>query len=105
MRRHLRSPGTRAYMSVASLWEAAIRHRLGKLPLPCPLEEWPIVLAAMGVEQIEVRAEHAIAEVDPWPKTNDPFDRLLLAVAQVEDMQIMTIDRKLLDHPLAWRPA
>ena len=92
------------YGSSASLWETAIKHRLGKLPLPCPLEEWPELLAVLGVPLIEIRNAHILADVDPLPDTKDPFDRLLLAICQVEGMHLVTMDSRLVDHPLAWRP-
>ncbi|MGF1549428.1 MAG: hypothetical protein ACFBQW_02680 [Sphingomonadaceae bacterium] len=37
--------------------------------------------------------------------TRDPFDRLLLAICQVERLRLLTTDQRLADHPLAWRPA
>jgi PIN domain nuclease of toxin-antitoxin system len=46
---------------------------------------------------------HVITLVLPEPPTRDPFDRLLLAQAQVEGLQLVTIDRALIDHPLAYR--
>ena len=90
--------------SGASLWETAIKHRLGKLPLPCPLEEWPMLLSTLGIALLEIRNAHILAEADPLPDTRDPFDRLLLAVCQVEQMRLLTVDRSLRSHPLAWRP-
>jgi len=90
--------------SGASLWETAIKHRLGKLPLPCPLEEWPTLLSTLGIPLLEIRNSHILAEADPLPDTRDPFDRLLLAVCHVEQMRLLTLDRSLLSHPLAWRP-
>lgn len=101
----LAAPGHRTFVSVASLWEAAIKHRLGKLPLPCPLDEWPVVLESAGVIPLPVTIGHVTADLDPWPDTKDPFDRLLLAAASVEGMKLVTFDQKLADHPLAWRPA
>jgi PIN domain nuclease of toxin-antitoxin system len=90
--------------SVASLWEAAIKHRLGKLPLPCPLSEWPELLLLLGVSILDIRTSHILAETDPLPDTKDPFDRLLLAICHVEDMRLVTVDKQLLGHQLAWDP-
>ena len=91
--------------SVASIWEVAIKHRLGKLPLPCPLADWPAALMNLNVTPMQIRTAHVIQTVDPPPPVKDPFDRLLLAVCAAEGMRLMTVDEKLLDHPLAWRPA
>lgn len=93
------------YVSVASLWEIAIKVRQGKLDLPIPITQLQARLNALGWTVLGVEAPHVLAEVDPWPDTNDPFDRLLLAVCAVEALRLVTRDRKLLDHPLAWRPA
>ena len=93
------------FASVVSLWEIAIKHRLGKLPLPCPLEEWPHLLSTMGVSVLDVHISHVVAEADPLPETKDPFDRLLVAICQCEAMRLLTRDKALLRHPLAWKPA
>jgi PIN domain nuclease of toxin-antitoxin system len=91
------------FASAASLWEMAIKHRLGKLPLPCPLEEWPDLLSAMAVSVMDIHVSHVLAEADPLPATRDPFDRLLLAICQRENMRFLTLDKLLLGHPVALR--
>jgi PIN domain nuclease of toxin-antitoxin system len=92
------------FVSSASLWELAIKHRLGKLPLLVPLSEWPTLLFVTGLHLIDINVSHILADLDPGPDTKDPFDRLILATAAVERMQLATIDGELIDHPLAWRP-
>ena len=92
------------FVSAASLWEIAIKHRQGKLPLPVPLSEWPTLLFITGVHLINIDPAHVLADLDPVPDTKDPFDRLLLATAAVERLRLATIDTALLDHPLTWRP-
>jgi PIN domain nuclease of toxin-antitoxin system len=52
---------------------------------------------------LAVDHRHAVRWVDPEPPTRDPFDRLLLAQCAVEDMRLITLDRALARHPLAWR--
>lgn len=91
------------FVSIASLWELAIKVRQGKLMLPAPLAELEERLTRLGCEILPVTGPHAVAEADPWPDTNDPFDRLLLAVCLVEGLRLVTRDSKLVDHPLAWR--
>lgn len=99
----LSDPANSLAASVASAWEAAIKHRLGKLPLPCPLSQWSTALRLLGIYSYQISTAHAVRELDPWPETNDPFDRLLLAVADAERLQLVTLDEQLADHPLAWR--
>src|SRR3954447_8109523 len=89
------------HVSVASVWEIAIKVRQGKLETPIPVASLEQRLEELRWIVLPVTASQAVAEVDPWPDTNDPFDRLLLAVCQVEGLGLVTRDRKLLDHPLA----
>jgi PIN domain nuclease of toxin-antitoxin system len=93
------------FVSIASVWEIAIKYRLGKLELVVPPARLEERLESFGCAMLPVTGAHAVAELDPWPETNDPFDRLLLAVCAVEGLQLVTRDRKLVGHPLAWRPA
>lgn len=89
------------HVSVASLWEMAIKYRLGKLPLSAPLDVWPATLTRLGVDLIPVIANHVLADINPEPPTHDPFDRLLLAQCKIEGLRLVTVDRALVDHPYA----
>ncbi len=95
------NPESRFCVSVASLWEAAIKFRLGKLPLRRGPESMPGAIRDLGFELIIINEHHAIADVHPEPATRDPFDRLLLAQCKVEGLRLVTVDRALVDHPLA----
>ncbi|MGV4794947.1 type II toxin-antitoxin system VapC family toxin [Rhizobium sp. F40D2] len=91
------------FVSVASLWEIAIKTRLGKLQPGLPLETIPIYLREVGLTILPVDIPHVVTAADPEPETRDPFDRLLLAQCKVEGLQLATVDRWLVDHPLALR--
>ena len=93
------------FVSVASIWEIAIKARLGKLPLKSPLQQLPDVIAAYEYTLLSVDYHHAVTELIDQPATRDPFDRMLLAQCQVEGLRLVTTDRVLKGHPLAWRPA
>lgn len=90
-------------VSVASLWEIAIKYRLRKLELTQSLEAWPTYLENLGLELLSIDPRHAIERLDESPPTRDPFDRMLLAQCQVEGLRLVTTDRALVGHPLAWR--
>jgi PIN domain nuclease of toxin-antitoxin system len=94
-------PESRFFVSVASLWEAAIKFRLGKLPLRRGPESMPGAVRDLGFELIAINEHHAVAEVSPEPVTRDPFDRLLLAQCLVEGLRLVTVDRALVGHRLA----
>lgn len=101
----LSDPAVKAYVSAASLWEIAIKVRLGKLVRGGRLSDLPNLLTSLSLEVVQVNASHALADVMPEPSTRDPFDRMLLAQCQVEGLRLVTVDRALVDHPLAWRAA
>ncbi|MDC7789665.1 type II toxin-antitoxin system VapC family toxin [Rhodoplanes sp. TEM] len=94
-------PGTVGHVSVASLWEIAIKTRLGKLELGMLLDDVAGYLEAVGLTLLPIEARHVITAAEPEPETRDPFDRLLLAQCQVEDLRLATVDRALVDHRLA----
>jgi PIN domain nuclease of toxin-antitoxin system len=99
----VRSAENEKTVSVASLWEMAIKHRLGKLALDVPIAELPNAFLSLRFSLLNVDHHHAVEELDVLPPTRDPFDRLLLAQCQVEGMRLVTLDRALARHPLAWR--
>ena len=89
------------HLSAASLWEIAIKCRLGKLRLSTPLAVLPELVDGLGIEALPINEQHAVAFPDPPPATRDPFDRMLLAQCQTENMQLVTVDHALISHPLA----
>jgi len=102
---HLLSTGADdTFVSIASLWEIAIKARLGKLPLGFPVAQLSVTLAAFGYSLLAIDQRHAVEDLLDQPATNDPFDRMLLAQCQVEGMRLVTADRVLKNHPLVWRP-
>jgi PIN domain nuclease of toxin-antitoxin system len=93
---------SRLFVSVVTLWEIAIKFRSGRLKLDVPIMQIPDACTALGATLLPIQSHHVLADVTPVPSTRDPFDRLLLAQAQCEDMRLITFDRALINHPLAW---
>jgi PIN domain nuclease of toxin-antitoxin system len=104
MRRLIVDPAGEFYVSVVSLWEIAIKWRLGKLHLTPRLHLLPELLGDMGIELLAINEHHVLATVEPEPLTRDPFDRLLLAQCQIEGLRLVTIDRALVSHAMAAKP-
>ena len=104
LQRLLTEPAGEFYVSVASLWEIAIKWRLGKLHLTPPLHTLPELIGALGMELFPINEHHVLVAVQPEPLTRDPFDRLLLAQCQVEGLRLVTIDRALVSHAMAVKP-
>jgi PIN domain nuclease of toxin-antitoxin system len=86
-------PDNQLFLSVASAWEMAIKYALGKLPLPAPPVEFiPSRLARDGVLGLPVNLSHALRVAALPHHHRDPFDRLLVAQAQVERLTLLTAD-------------
>jgi PIN domain nuclease of toxin-antitoxin system len=94
---------SQCHFSIVSLWEIAIKVRLGKLTTRVALADMAQTLEKQGVAQIGLTVQHVVAEATPVPETRDPFDRLLIAIAQTERMRFVTVDRALADHPVTFR--
>jgi PIN domain nuclease of toxin-antitoxin system len=75
--------------SVASLWEVATKSALGKLEAP---DDLPALIESLGFHLLAVTSEHAWAVRKLPHHHRDPFDRLLIAQAQVERLPILTAD-------------
>ena len=100
----LKDPNNEHHLSAASLWEIAIKWRLGKLRLTPSLSSLPALLDGLGIQIVAINEHHALAAVEPEPMTRDPFDRMLLAQCQLEGLRLVTMDRALVSHPLAANP-
>ncbi len=84
------------YLSAASAWEIAIKYGLGKLTLPSrPAELIPELMSKTAVAALPVLHSHALRVTDLPMHHRDPFDRLLVAQAQLEDLPILTADPRL----------
>lgn len=90
LRHALAAPGNTVFVSAASIWEIAIKRALGRIIFP--LEELDTVLARTGFEELPIVVAHAIAAGDLPRHHADPFDRMLIAQAQVEDLTLASED-------------
>jgi len=81
------------FLSAVSSWEIAVKHAMGRLDLPAQPEALiPEQLRRSGVLGLAIEHAHAL-RVSALPGHHrDPFDRLLVAQAQVESLAILTAD-------------
>jgi len=88
------------YVSSASVWEIAIKSRLGQLDADDDLLD----RLCDGFEQLDVTAAHAWATRRLPPHHEDPFDRLLVAQSYLEGLPIVSADERLAAHgvELVW---
>lgn len=88
--------------SAASAWEIAIKHRLGKLRLPeAPALYVPDRMRRSGTSPLPVEPAHALRTAELPDHHRDPFDRLLVAQAQLLDLTIITADEQFSAYDVA----
>ena len=81
------------WFSVASVWEIGIKVAIGKLPLPEPIENYIASrMMQLDVRSLEITALHALRAAALPLHHRDPFDRMLIAQAQMEDMTLVSAD-------------
>ena len=86
------SPRSVVWVSAASLWEIAIKYRLGRGGMPVSGREAMGYFQASGFQILSIEPEHVVV-VDELPDHHqDPFDRILVAQAMVEPMRLITHD-------------
>ena len=84
---------SRPFLSVASLWEIAIKISLGKLQLTQPYDEFiPQQLALNGIGILSVTIDHTAAVASLPFHHRDPFDRLLAVQSKIEEMPLVSAD-------------
>ena len=104
-RRALAGPGTYFYVSAVSIWEMRLkhhaRHRSGERKSRFSPEDVITALEDQDLTFLPMTMRHAAGELeiplDHW----DPFDELLLVQAQEEGLRLLTVDSRLIGHPLA----
>jgi PIN domain nuclease of toxin-antitoxin system len=94
----IRSPANAKFVSAASIWEAEIKTQLGKLKLEVDLASGSL---AHGFEALPITFDHARAAGRLPPHHGDPFDRMLIAQAQLEGLTIVSRDPVFDSYPVA----
>ena len=90
------------YLSVASAWEIAIKAARGSLILPEPPEVYvPSRLQLHRILPLPIQLRHALHVFDLPPIHRDPFDRLLIAQSQLDDLPIMTTDPEIVRYDVS----
>src|SRR6185437_1291159 len=89
------------FVSVASLWEIIVKNRLGKLPLPAPIEKLIEPLKSSGTVRIVPLSEDAVYRLAALPNHHrDPFDRMLICQAIEDGLTILTPDAEFSGYPV-----
>ena len=89
-------------ISTVSLWEIAIKIKLGKLDIKLTLRELLEYVKTRDFSIIHIEDEHLLALLDLQYTHKDPFDRLLISTAIAEDLTIITADENIQKYNVAW---
>lgn len=98
-RRLLEDPRHELLFSAASIWEVSIKASLGRDDFDADPRVLRRGLLDNGYAELPVTGAHAAAVLDLPPHHRDPFDRLLVAQAQVEGITLLTADATVARYP------
>ena len=87
------------FFSAASLWEIVIKRGLGREDFKVDARLLRRGLLDNGYSELPIGSEHVVAIEGLPPIHKDPFDRILLAQAQVEGITLVTADSTLVQYP------
>jgi PIN domain nuclease of toxin-antitoxin system len=82
------------FASAASIWEIALKQSIGKLELKNPFEKLSALMWENSIDILPIRFEHAKKIIGLPFHHKDPFDRIIIAQALVEEMQIISKDEQ-----------
>jgi PIN domain nuclease of toxin-antitoxin system len=98
----IRKPTNEVYASVVNAWEIGVKRAKGRLRGALDLEP---MLTRHEFRVLPVLMTHALAIETLPPQHHDPFDRMLIAQAKVEELVLVTSDKKMLRYEIAVLPA
>jgi len=101
LRKTIQHPGNAVFLSPVSIWEALVKYRLGKLPLPASPEIYlPDQRRRHGIETLPLD-EPSVARLAGLPDLHrDPFDRMLVCQALEHELTLATVDPAVRAYPV-----
>jgi PIN domain nuclease of toxin-antitoxin system len=97
----IEDPSADVYVSAAVAWEIVIKHGLKKLKLPLDPSTYVTTrVAGLGFNALPIALEHALAVASLPKHHNDPFDRIMIAQAQIEGLTFVTTDAAASRYPV-----
>lgn len=99
-RKIIGDPDNTICLSIVSLWEIAIKINIGKLLLSSPLAEIIKNLDLMDINLLQIESQHILCLEKLEIIHRDPFDRLIISQAIVEDLTIISADEIFPSYPV-----
>jgi len=101
LKERIEDPATRVVVSVATQWELMVKAMVGRVSLPEAPERFLVEFPReVGFRMLDVQPRHVAALADLPEIHSDPFDRMIVAQALVEDFELVTRDRVLRRYPV-----
>jgi len=92
--------GNKIYVSIASLWEISIKKTIGKLKLSYSIKDIVSKCEKYRIDILQIKPEH-LDYIETLPDIhNDPFDRLIISQALIENMSLITRDNTIPKYPV-----
>jgi PIN domain nuclease of toxin-antitoxin system len=82
----------RCFVSIASLWEIAIKIKIGKLTIKFSFEKFAEFLSENDIEMLPISLDHLVQLLNMDFHHRDPFDRIIIAQGHIEQFTIITRD-------------
>jgi PIN domain nuclease of toxin-antitoxin system len=89
---------TTVFVSAATAWEIALKRAKGKLDAAGDVADW---IEQNAFRALSIEVAHAVASADLRPHHRDPFDRLLVAQARLEELTLVTADPQIRRYDVA----
>ena len=96
----INNPINKKYVSIASIWEAGIKHSLGKLKLTGSFDNFVETIDDNGFLLMEITTEHIKTTMQLPYHHRDPFDRMLIAQSISEGIFLMTDDENVMKYDI-----
>jgi len=96
----LENANNQCFVSMASLWEIAVKIALDRLELKIGFEKLKDLISLPGFEILLIQFQHLKIITQLPFHHNDPFDRILVAQAQIEELVFITKDEKIKAYEL-----
>jgi PIN domain nuclease of toxin-antitoxin system len=95
-------PAAKCVISVVSLWEMAVKCSIGKMEIEAVPTTLPAWVAKLNARVLPLEPAHAYAVYGLPMLHRDPFDRMLIAQATVEDLVLVTNDENIHRYDVRW---
>ena len=89
-------PANEVFISVAAIWEIAIKQGLGRLNFP--IDRFDAAIDGIGCRILPILPSHGLAVARLPRHHNDPFDRMLISQALLEGLTLVTRDRAIMQY-------